>query len=68
MAGSPAFRLRLVLLAVAALAAFAFGLRGDRADGERKAGGIAVFLLLFCLLAASETLGRELFFSTIVRM
>ena len=68
MAGSPAFRLRLVLLAVAALAAFAFGLRGGRADGERKAAGIAVFLLLFCLLAASETLGRELFFSTIVRM
>ena len=68
LAGSPAFRLRLVLLAVAALAAFAFGLRGEHEEDGGKAAGVAVFLLLFCLLAASETLGRELFFSTIVRM
>ena len=68
LAGAPTFRLRLALLAVAAIAAFAFGLRGGQAEGGGKAAGIAVFLLLFCLLAASETLGRELFFSTIVRM
>ena len=68
LAGAPTFRLRLALLAVAALAAFAFGLRGGQAEGGGKTAGVAVFLLLFCLLAASETLGRELFFSTIVRM
>lgn len=69
LTGAPAYRIRLTLLAIAAIAGLVFGLRGAGSGGSTT-GKVAtpVFLLLFCLLAVSETLGRELFFSTIVRM
>ena len=71
VAAAPAFRIRLGLLAVAAIASLVFALRKAGA-GEPASGNAAtatpVFLLLFCLLAVSEILGRGLFFGTIVRM
>ena len=71
LTAAPAFRIRLGLLAVAAIASLVFALRGAKAADaatDGKPAATPVFLLLFCLLAVSEILGRALFFGTIVRM
>ena len=51
-----------------AIAAIVFALRGAKDATGGKPAAVPVFLLLFCLLAVSEILGRALFFGTIVRM
>lgn len=68
LAAAPAFRIRIGLLVIAAIAAIVFALRGAKDATGGKPAAVPVFLLLFCLLAVSEILGRALFFGTIVRM
>ena len=70
MSGSGMFVFRLVLLAAGVLGGLYFGLKGAKKEGSDAQGapGATIFLLLFCVLAAAEFIGRYLFFGTIVRM
>ena len=70
MTSSGMYLLRIVLLIAAAAFGLYAGLKGTKKEegASGTAGGATVFLLLFCVLAVSEVLGRYLFFGTIVRM